>query len=154
LKTAAAGRTTLAEVQRMLRPAIVLTVSIAAAAPRVYAFVADPLQMSSWAHGLGGTPTRLADGAWRMETASGAIRVAFAPPNAFGVVDHVVTSLAGDGPAVDVPLRVISNEAGSEVQLTLFRQPEMSDEQFTADAATVRADLQRLKLVLEAQAND
>jgi hypothetical protein len=138
----------------MNRPAIVLTVSIAVPAPRVYAFVADPLRMSSWAHGLGGTPTRLADGAWRMDTSNGPIRVAFAPPNAFGVVDHVVTSLSGVGPAVDVPLRVVPNGVGSEVQLTLFRQPEMSDEQFAADAATVRADLHRLKLVLEAEAND
>lgn len=138
----------------MLRPSTVLTASIERPARRVYAVVADPLQLASWAHGLGGAPIRLPDGAWRMDTANGPIRVAFAPPNPFGVVDHVVTALSGDGPVVDIPLRVVPNGEGSEVQFTLFRQPDMTDEQFAADAATVRADLQRLKQLLEAHTND
>ena len=77
------------------------------------------------------------------------MRVAFAPPNDFGVVDHVVTPLTSGGPAVDVPLRVVPNGSGSEVLLTLFQQPGMSDAQYAADATLVQADLARLKHALE-----
>ncbi|HAW62139.1 MAG TPA: polyketide cyclase, partial [Pseudomonas sp.] len=36
-----------------------------------------------------------------------------------------------------------------EFVFTLFRQPDMSDEQFAMDAQAVAADLQRLKNLLE-----
>lgn len=39
----------------------------------------------------------------------------------------------------------------SEVLLTLFQQPGMSDAQYAADAALVQADLARLKHALEPQ---
>jgi carbon monoxide dehydrogenase subunit G len=132
-----------------LRPARTLHVSIAAPIAVVYAFIADPRRLPQWATGLGATPTPLPDGAWRVETPAGPMRVAFAPPNDFGVVDHVVTSLTSGGPAVDVPLRVVPNGSGSEVLLTLFQQPGMSDAQYAADATLVQADLARLKHALE-----
>jgi hypothetical protein len=77
------------------------------------------------------------------------MRVVFAPTNDFGVADHVVTPLSGDGPAVDVPLRVVPNGSGSEVVIMIFQQPGMSDAQYAADAALVQADLKRLKHALE-----
>jgi hypothetical protein len=132
-----------------LRPARTLHVSIAAPATDVYAFIADPRRLPQWATGLGVALTPLPDGAWRVETPAGPMRVAFAPPNAYGVVDHVVSPLAGGGPGVDVPLRVVPNGSGSEVMLTLFQQPGMSDAQYAADAALVQADLVRLKQALE-----
>lgn len=135
--------------ESMLHPAMTLSISIAVPPAAVYAFVTDPLRLPLWANGLGNRPTPLPDGAWRVETSAGPMRVSFAPPNPFGVVDHQVTPLAGGGTAVDVPLRVVPNGPGSEVLLTLFRQPEMSDEQYAADAALVRTDLERLKSVLE-----
>jgi hypothetical protein len=132
-----------------LRPARTLSVSIAAQAPHVYAFIADPRRLPEWATGLGSAPTPVPDGAWRVETPAGPMRVVFAPPNDFGVVDHVVTPLTGGGPAVDVPLRVVPNGTGSKVMLTVFQRPGMSDAQYAADAALVQADLERLKQALE-----
>lgn len=132
-----------------LRPARTLGASIDAPAADVYAFVADPRRLPEWATGLGTTPTPLPDGAWRVETPAGPMRVVFAPTNEFGVVDHVVTPLTGGGPAVDVPLRVVPNGSGSEVMIMLFQQPGMSDTQYAADAALVQADLDRLKHALE-----
>jgi carbon monoxide dehydrogenase subunit G len=132
-----------------IRPARTVSISIAAPAADVYAFVADPRNLPQWASGLGSTPTPLPDGTWRVETPTGPMRVAFAPKNKFGIVDHVVTPLTGGGPAVDVPLRVIANGNGSEVMLTLFQQPGMSDAQHAADAELVQADLARLKQALE-----
>jgi carbon monoxide dehydrogenase subunit G len=136
-----------------LRPARVLTISIAAPAASVYAFISDPRRIPEWAAGLGSAPTPLPDGAWRLETSVGPMRVTFAPMNALGVADHVVTPLDGKGAAVDVPLRVIPNGSGSEVMLTLFRQPAMSDAQFAADAVLVQADLARLKNAVEKTQN-
>jgi hypothetical protein len=132
-----------------LRRARTISVSIAAPASDVYAFISDPRSIPKWASGLGATPTPLPDGSWRVETPAGPMRVTFAPSNEFGVVDHVVTPLSGEGPAVDVPLRVIQNGSGSEVMLTLFQQPGMSDAQFAADGALIEADLARLKEVIE-----
>ena len=132
-----------------LRPVRTLSVSIAAPAADVYTFIADPRRLPEWATGLGAAPTPLADGAWRVETPAGPMRVVFAPTNDFGVADHVVTPLSGGGPAVDVPLRVVPNGSGSEVVIMIFQQPGMSDAQYAADAALVQADLERLKNALE-----
>ena len=76
------------------------------------------------------------------------MRVRFAPPNVFGVLDHMVTPLAG-GPAVDVPLRVVPNGTGAEVLLTLFRQEGMWEAAYEAAARSVAEDLHRLKSLLE-----
>jgi hypothetical protein len=132
-----------------LRSAHTISVSIAAPAADVYAFIADPRRLSEWATGLGSTPTPLPDGAWRVETPAGPMCVVFAPANEFGVVDHVVFPLAGGDPVTDVPLRVVPNGTGSEVMLTVFQQPNMSDAQYAADCALVQADLERLKRALE-----
>jgi hypothetical protein len=132
-----------------LRPARTLSVSIAAPAADVYAFIADPRRLPEWATGLGSAPTPLPDGAWRVETPAGPMRVAFAPANQFGVVDHIVTPLTGGDPVADVPLRVVPNGSGSEVMIMVFQQPDISDAQYDADTALVRADLERLKHALE-----
>ena len=132
-----------------LRPARTLSVSIAAPSAEVYAFMANPRRFTDWATGLGSAPTPLPDGGWRVETPAGPMRVVFAPANEFGVVDHVVYPFAGGDPVADVPLRVVPNGAGSEVMLTVFQQPGMSDDQYASDCALVQADLERLKRAVE-----
>jgi len=132
-----------------LRPARTLSVSIAASAADVYAFTSDPRRLSEWATGLGTSPMALPDGAWRVESPVGPMRVVFAPANDFGVVDHIVFPLTGRDPVADVPLRVVPNGTGSEVMLTVFQQPDMSDAQYDADCKLVQADLARLKHALE-----
>jgi hypothetical protein len=132
-----------------LRRARTICVSIDRPAPEVYAFLSDMRRWPEWAKGLGTAPSPLPDGGWRVETPAGPMRVTLTPKNEFGVVDHVVAPLAGDGAAVDVPFRVIPNGAGSEVMLTLFQQSGMSDAQFAADASLVDSDLSRLKNLLE-----
>jgi hypothetical protein len=62
-------------------------------------------------------------------------------------MDHYVDT--GKGPEVYVPMRVIANAEGAEVLLTLFRQPQMTQEQFLADAEWVKRDLSSLKDLLE-----
>ena len=92
------------------------------AAPEVvYAIGADPQQLPRWASGL-----------------------------AEGRLDHVVRLPSGE--AVYNPLRVIpagEGQAGCEVVFTVRRRPGMTDEEFESDAATVAADLDRLRRLAE-----
>ena len=122
--------------ESMLHPAMTVSISIAAPAPAVYAFVADPLRLPLWANGLGNRPTPLPDGAWRVETSAGPMRVSFAPPNPFGVVDHQVTPLAGGGTAVDVPLRVVPNGGAATIDGAILieaygQKAEMNEQRCT-----------------------
>ncbi|MFT4170980.1 MAG: hypothetical protein QM639_00365 [Rhodocyclaceae bacterium] len=111
-----------------------------------YAFLAEPLNLPSWAQGLG--QSLVPDGNnWRVSTPLGEARMRFAPLNAFGVLDHAVTLPNGD--EVYVPMRVVALGEGCLVMLTVLRQPTMTDEQFQADIAAVEADLAALKTLLE-----
>ncbi|MFX8145270.1 hypothetical protein ABTL24_19370, partial [Acinetobacter baumannii] len=57
----------------------------------------------------------------------------------------------GGGREIYIPLRVVGNAEGCLVSLTLFRQPEMDDATFAADAAWVERDLLALKALAEAE---
>jgi hypothetical protein len=48
-----------------------------------------------------------------------------------------------------MPMRVVSNGEGSEVLITVFRQPGTSEEKFGEDTVWVRRDLEALKALLE-----
>lgn len=113
----------------------------------VYAFAAQPENMPLWASGLAAGLTRdgedwIADGG-----PIGNVRVRFAPPNDFGVIDHRV--MLPDGLVVDNALRVVPNGDGAEVMFTLLRQPDMDDAAFEKDAAHIARDLETLKRVME-----
>lgn len=126
-----------------------ISVFIAAAVERVYAFAANPLNLPAWVPSFCQSIARV-DGDWVVQSPLGAVVFAFAPRNDFGVLDHAVT--LPSGVTLTNPMRVIANGAGSEVLFTLFQHEGMSDEQFRADAALVRNDLETLRRVLEAVA--
>ena len=107
-----------------------LNVSIDRPLEDVYEFLVEPANFARWAGGLD------------LEQ-----NIRFAERNEFGVADHSV--YLPDGNEVYVPLRAIRNGDGAEVVLTFFRQPGMTDEEAERDAGTMRADLLRLKEVLE-----
>lgn len=124
----------------------ILTVLIDRPWPVVYEYLANPRNMGEWAAGIGSDPRPAAEGRWTFDTPGGPVTVRFAGPNEVGVVDHWVD--LGDW-TVYVPLRVIANDSGAEVQFTLHRQPGMSDADLDRDAGRVRADLDRLKALLQ-----
>ncbi len=113
----------------------------------LYERIWRPEAFALWASGLAAADLRERDGVWRAEGPEGPITVRFTPHNPYGVMDHVVDT--GTGPAIVVPLRVIANGAGAEVMLTLFRQPDMDDERFAADARWINRDLKALKTLIE-----
>ena len=121
--------------------ATTLSVSIERAPREVSDFVSEPRNLPRWAAGLARSVRPDGD-SWIAETAQGPVRVRFAASNAFGVLDHYVRPVA-------VPMRVVPNGDGSEVLITVFQQPEMTEAQYQQDLGLVKRDLERLKRVLE-----
>jgi len=120
-------------------------VTIARPPDEVYEYLAIPENFPKWSFFL--TAAKRDGDACLFETPNGPVHVRFATRNIHRVLDHWVT--VGGEPAIYVPLRVIENSGESTVLFTVFRQPEMSDQDYDADIAAVRKDLDNLKRVLE-----
>jgi hypothetical protein len=135
------------------------TISITVQRPvaEVRAYLADPLNFAEWASGLSGGLAPLAEDSsqgsdptlWTAQSQQGEVTVRFSGNNDFGVADHWV--FLPDGTTVYVPLRAVANGDGTEVSLTLYRQPSMDDGKYREDGDWVERDLGRLKSVLESR---
>lgn len=125
-----------------------LSTHIDRAVKDVYDYASNPANLPDWAPGLG-TSVEEIDGQWIMESPMGRVVIAFAPANAFGVLDHHVTLASGE--TFYNPMRVTADGSGSEIVFTLRRQPGMSDEDFERDADAVLADLIALKRKMESR---
>ena len=123
-----------------------ISVSINLSAPQVYEFASNPENLPQWAAGLSGTISKVDDD-WIAESPMGMIKIKFAERNEFGILDHYVT--LPSGPEFYNPMRVFANDRGSEIVFTLYRQPNMTDQTFAEDAATIERDLRALKTLLE-----
>ena len=114
-----------------------VTQRIDADAAVVYAFAADPTNLTRWAAGLADPKLVGVD-------------VEFAARNEFGVLDHVVTLPSGErflNPMRVIPMGV--DAPGCEVVFTVRRAAGVTDEEFDADAAAVAADLATLRRLVE-----
>ncbi|ULE32675.1 SRPBCC family protein [Mycobacterium sp. IDR2000157661] len=116
----------------------------------VYEFAADPHTWPRWAAGLAEGGLRQTPDGWVADSPMGEVTVEFAPPNQFGVLDHIVRLPSGE--AVYNPMRVVPGgspgSSGCEVVFAVRRRPGMSDEQFEADVAAVTADLATLRRLI------
>jgi hypothetical protein len=128
-------------------PARSFSVSIRHDWRALYERIWRPEFFPKWAAGLAESALRADGDAWLADGADGPIRIRFTPHNALGVMDHWVD--AGTGETIHVPLRVIQNGDGAEVILTLYRQPDMDEERFSADIKLVNRDLRALKSLIE-----
>jgi ketosteroid isomerase-like protein/carbon monoxide dehydrogenase subunit G len=124
-----------------------ISISIARPPHEVYAFASDPRNLPKWASGLARSTLARDGDAWIAEGPVGKVKVRFAAPNAFGVMDHDVE--LESGVVMHNPMRVVANGAGSELSFTLLRQPGMSDAQLAEDRQTIERDLAVLKSLLE-----
>lgn len=130
----------------MTWPCLHISAAVERSPAEVASFAGDPANLPAWAAGLSSGVRRSGDH-WLADSPMGTVQVAFVGPVELGILDHDVT--LPDGTVVHTPLRVLRNDAGSEVVLTLYRRPGMSDTDLERDAAMVRADLERLRAVLE-----
>ena len=115
----------------------------------VAAFLGDPENLPRWASGLS-TGVRREGDAWVSDSPMGTVTLRFAPTNEFGVLDHDVT--LPNGESFHNPMRVVRNDRGSEVVFTLYRLAGVTDDAFEKDAATIAADLERAREILESGA--
>ncbi|KRC82730.1 hypothetical protein [Sphingomonas sp. Root241] len=127
-------------------PARTFSVSIRSDWRSLYGWIWRPEFFPNWASGLAESNLRNDGDRWYADGPEGPIRIRFTPHNEHGVMDHFVDT--GAGSEVHVPLRVIQNCDGAEVLLTLFRQPEMDEDKFAADARWVNRDLKKLKALI------
>lgn len=128
-------------------PARTLSVDIDRPFDTVYAYAADPANLAHWAPGLGSDFRREGQD-WLFRQAGETIRLRFAPPNPFGVLDHDVHTRNG---VVHVAMRAMLNGDGSTVTFLLLQTPDLDDAALARDAAAVQRDLQNLKAVLEGE---
>ena len=130
-------------------PSKILSITITRPFEDVYAFLADLKNFPDWASGLGKLRRRMGANEWLADTLSGVeARIRLVPKNDYGIVDHYVTP--EDAEEIYIPMRVVRNGDGADVVFTLFKQEEMSDEQFANDEKHVQKDLNSLKKLLEA----
>lgn len=117
----------------------------------VYAFAANPANMTQWAAGLGNdfAPAPDADGWVAHDPGGHPIRISFTAPNALGVLDHDVHTPGG---TVHIALRVMPNGDGATVSFLLLQERGMTDAEFERDAAAVQRDLDMLKSLMERRA--
>jgi hypothetical protein len=128
-------------------PARTFSVSIRHDWRTFYERIWRPEFFPEWASGLAQSKLRKEGDQWCADGPEGPIRIRFTPHNEHGVMDHFVDT--GAATQVYVPLRVLQNGDGAEVLLTLFRQLDMDEEQFAADARWVNRDLKKLKTLIE-----
>jgi hypothetical protein len=123
-----------------------ITVSINAAPASVYAFASNPANLPQWIPSFVRS-VAVVNGEWVVQTPNGPMTWRFVPKNEFGVLDHYLKSESDL--EIYNPMRVIPNGPGSEVVFTLFRTPNMSEEEHAQDAKAVENDLRVLKGVIE-----
>jgi hypothetical protein len=123
-----------------------ISVSINRSAAQVYEFASNPENLPKWAAGLSGSIKKVNED-WIAEAPMGRVKVKFAEKNQFGVLDHDVTLPSGVN--VYNPMRILPNNDGSELVFTLYRRPDMSDQEFAEDTKSVEKDLAKLKTLLE-----
>jgi hypothetical protein len=140
------AETPMEESQMSTLPARIVHISIDRDWRHVYDFAGSPENMPLWASGLASGLKPDGDD-WLATGVLGTVRISFVPRNEFGVIDHTVT--IESGLRVYNALRIVPNGDGCEVMFTLLRLPDMTDEQFAADEAHVRKDLEALKSMME-----
>ena len=125
-----------------------VSIHVDCSASVAYDFASDPRNLPAWAGAFCKSARKSGD-AWIIETPQGPMGFRFVPSNELGVLDHFVKPTPDS--EIYCPMRVVPHGAGCVILFTLLRTPDMTDEQFAADAAMIQRDLAKLKNVLETQ---
>jgi hypothetical protein len=131
----------------MTFPATQISISINRSPTDVYAFTSKPENLPMWAAGLSNNVIIKVGDLWETDSPMGKVKINFAPPNEFGVMDHDV--ILPNGEVNHNPFRVFKNDKGSEILFTIYRLPRMTDLEYHRDVQMVESDLKKLKAILE-----
>ncbi len=125
-----------------------LTIKVAINVPpdAVMAYASNPRHLPEWAPGFARSITPEGD-EWLVQMPDGIVRLWFTPPNADGILDHVVH--LPNGEEVMNTMRVVPHGTGCEVSFLLHQRDGMSEAQLAEDAGLIEADLNRLRALLE-----
>ena len=124
----------------------VIHISILATPRQVVDFLADVNNWKLWAPWVR-TVSRSSDREWTLATDAGTMKMHFVEANTLGVLDHKV--MLESGVTVQNSMRVSPNGSGSELVMVVLQTSPASTDQFEQDVQAVRADLARIKKVLE-----
>jgi len=123
-----------------------ISISIRKDQKTVYEFISNLENLPRWASST--FPfIKETNGDWLIDTPQGQNKVKLAEKNNFGILDHYVK--LPSGVEVYIPMRVVKNNDGSEVMVTVFQTTEMTNEIYEEDLQTVKIDLNQLKTVIE-----
>lgn len=128
-------------------PVNIISITIDKPKDEVYKFASNPENFPKWLVFVQ-TIKKISVDSWKAETTMGNVTFDFFPENTLGVIDHNVTF--PDKTVVHHSLRVIENGTGSKVVFVLFEMPGKTEADYKKEADAVRADLNKLKQVLEA----
>lgn len=115
---------------------------------RVFAFIADPVNLPLWSKSFC-LSIHNDQGQWVAETPQGPIKIRIATHRQLGIADQFLSP----APGVEfmIPTRVVPNGQGAEFIFTLFQPDHLSDEEYLQEVSLVEHELQLLKQLLENQ---
>jgi hypothetical protein len=123
-----------------------ISISIKKDLKTVYEFISNLENLPRWASSTFPSIKEI-NGEWLIDTPQGQNKVKLTERNNFGILDHYVE--LPFGVEVYIPMRVVKNNNGSEVMVTVFQTTEMTKEVYEKDLQTVNIDLNQLKTVIE-----
>ncbi|OON38537.1 polyketide cyclase [Izhakiella australiensis] len=127
-------------------PSHVVTQTIARNWVDLYETIWKPTFFPRWAAGLSQSEMSPQGERWKTSGPAGEVLIRFTDHNPYGIMDHYVDS--GLGKEVYVPMRIIANEQGAQVMITLFCDSLTSEAHFAEDIAAVERDLQTLNQLM------
>lgn len=131
----------------MRSPVNIISIKIEKPKDEVYQFASNPENFPQWLAFVQSIK-KISGDSWKAETTLGAVTIDLFPENKLGVIDHNVT--LPDKTVVHNSLRVMENGTGSKVVFVLFEMPGKTEADYKKDADAVRADLNKLKQIMEA----
>jgi len=129
----------------------VVVVSINRPFQEVYDYLAEPSNLSQWGTNFGTEMRHVSGSDYEVDIPAGKVMLRFAERNRFGVIDFAIYPMGAE-PGPPTPARVYPNGDGTDVAITMFKFPGITDEKFDSDEEWMRSDLGRMKIILEERA--
>jgi hypothetical protein len=126
----------------------VVVVSINRPFQEVYDYLAEPANLAQWGTNFGTEMRHVSGMTYEVDLPAGKMLMRFSERNRFGVIDFSIYP-EGTEPGPPTPARVYPNGEGTDIAITMFKFPGITDDKFNSDEEWMRSDLGRMKTILE-----